>query len=233
MRKRTPLIVIVGVTAFAAGTCASFFLLPLWVVTTINIAKEGSRADWLGFAGGLIGSLLTAVVAGVAIYFAWRGIMRQLRITIISREEDRIERDLPGLRDAHSKAAALVARLQTPTSIKAVCEPLVSYIPAGVGHALTRNEPPLPDTDPATRRLFEQLHIRLYKCAQSLRALESQSQHQRNIAKPVDFTAAWTELFVAVGEMRAFAETLKKKISRYEDALPRFRSQIEQYFDYE
>jgi hypothetical protein len=70
----------VAVIAFIAGLAASFFLLPLWVMTAINIARDGNRTDWLGFAGGLLGNLLTALVAAGAIYFAWRGIMQQIAI---------------------------------------------------------------------------------------------------------------------------------------------------------
>ncbi|KWV58115.1 hypothetical protein AS156_35435 [Bradyrhizobium macuxiense] len=74
--------------AFAAGTAASFFLLPLWVMWAINIAREGNRSDWLGFVGGFLGDALTAFVAAIAVYYAWRGINRQLRVSIVSRKED-------------------------------------------------------------------------------------------------------------------------------------------------
>ena len=90
----------VATLAFCAGVCISFFTLPVWVAFAINVAKEGQRTDWLGFAGNIVGSGITSAVAVAAIYFAWRGVTQQLRITLVSREEDRIEAELPGLRQA-------------------------------------------------------------------------------------------------------------------------------------
>jgi hypothetical protein len=88
----------IALAAFAAGAFASFFTLPLWVVTAINAAK--GPGDWLGFAGSLLGNLLTAIVAAGAAGFAWHGVRYQVQISLMSREEERMERELPGLRDA-------------------------------------------------------------------------------------------------------------------------------------
>jgi hypothetical protein len=88
-----------AILAFFAGVYVSFFTLPLWVAGIINYAKAGSRNDWLGFVGGMAGNALTALVAMAAVYFGWQGVKRQLRTNVISREEERIERQLPGLRE--------------------------------------------------------------------------------------------------------------------------------------
>lgn len=90
----------IAVLAFCSGTAVSFLTLPLWVTAFINLAKESGRNDWLGFYGAIIGSVITAAVAAMAIYFAWRAVTKQLRIGLVSREEDRIEVELPGLRQA-------------------------------------------------------------------------------------------------------------------------------------
>ena len=68
-------------------------------------------AAWLGLLGPLdlstvqnwptlISALVTAIGIMVAAAIAVRNVKRQIRINILSREEDRIERHLPGLRDA-------------------------------------------------------------------------------------------------------------------------------------
>jgi hypothetical protein len=90
----------VSILAFCAGAAVSFVTLPVWMAFVVNIAKEGSRTDWLGFIGTIFGSLVTGGVAAAAIYVAWRAVMRQSRLTLISREEDWIAARLPGLREA-------------------------------------------------------------------------------------------------------------------------------------
>jgi hypothetical protein len=45
------------------------FTLPLWVAFAINIAKEGSRTDWLGFSGAVITAFVT-LAAGISAWFA-------------------------------------------------------------------------------------------------------------------------------------------------------------------
>ncbi len=92
----------VAVLAFCAGTVVSFFTLPIWIIPLVEAAREGSRSDWLGFAGALISGALTSVVAAAAIYFGTRGIRQQVAVNLYSREEDRIEAELPGLRQAQN-----------------------------------------------------------------------------------------------------------------------------------
>ena len=62
------------VLAFSAGTVVSFFTLPMWVTFYINVAKDGSRSDWLGFSGAIVGAFAT-IVAGAA---AWVAVRKQL-----------------------------------------------------------------------------------------------------------------------------------------------------------
>ena len=60
--------------AFFAGTVVSFFTLPVWVTFAINVAKEGSRADWLSFAGGIFGGFVTLLAASIA----WSAVQNQI-----------------------------------------------------------------------------------------------------------------------------------------------------------
>jgi hypothetical protein len=112
-------------------------LSPLWLIllaTALAIflpmslafiyASEPIRAsDWIGFAG----STLTAGVACAAIHYAWRGITRQSRLDLISREEDRIEREIPGLIDAGMLTSALYSSLANLQATKGFPE-MVTHI---------------------------------------------------------------------------------------------------------
>jgi hypothetical protein len=66
----------VAILAFCAGTAVSFFTLPLWVSFAINVAKEGSRTDWFGLFGNVVGAAVTLIAASVA----WLAVQRQITI---------------------------------------------------------------------------------------------------------------------------------------------------------
>jgi hypothetical protein len=107
----------IGIPAFFAGTAVSFFTLPLWVMTAINIAKEGNRSDWLGFSGSIIGSVFGAAMTLVAALVAWFAVQQQIRNTNDQvhaaerlREEERINeamRDIRTLNAARNYLTAL------------------------------------------------------------------------------------------------------------------------------
>jgi len=58
--------------SFLAGTAVSFFTLPIWIAFAINLAKDGNRSDWLGFAGAIVGAFATLAAAGVALFAAYK-----------------------------------------------------------------------------------------------------------------------------------------------------------------
>jgi hypothetical protein len=142
-------------------------LSPLWLIllaTTLAMflpitltfiyASEPIRAsDWIGFAG----STLTAGVAGAAIHYAWRGITRQSRLDLISREEDRIERELPGLRDAGMLTSALYSSLANLQATKGFPEMVTHVLEMEGLRSLTNDAhleitARLPGSDIRTRR---------------------------------------------------------------------------------
>jgi hypothetical protein len=113
----------VGILAFVAGTAVSFFTLPIWVTTAINIAKEGNRSDWLGFFGNVIGAAMTLIAALVA-WFAVQQQIRntndQLRAAERLREEERINeatRDIKTLNAARNYLSSLVRQFPEPNRV--------------------------------------------------------------------------------------------------------------------
>jgi hypothetical protein len=98
------------VAAFCAGIALSFFTLPLWVTFAINIAREGNRADWLGFTGSLIG----AVVALIAAIIAWFAVQQQIAAQMLASQQERVDRAQTMERqEAEAKAAAKIVLTQT------------------------------------------------------------------------------------------------------------------------
>jgi hypothetical protein len=114
----------IGITAFFAGTAVSFFTLPIWVTTAINIAKEGNRSDWLAFFGSVIGAAMTliaALVAWLAVQQQIRNTNDQLRAAERLREEERINeatRDIRTLNAARNYLTALTKHFPQPNSVR-------------------------------------------------------------------------------------------------------------------
>jgi hypothetical protein len=99
-----------AIVAFAAGVTVSFFTLPLWVTFAINVAKEGSRTDWLGFTGSVIG----AVVALIAAIIAWFAVQQQIEAQRFATEQARIgEGQKTEKQQEEAKAAAKIVLIQT------------------------------------------------------------------------------------------------------------------------
>lgn len=97
-RYQTPLWLPLAVL-FAIGLVA--FVIPSWTLAIIDLGKSnGISESWAGFAGAIISAFLTiaATIAGAIV--AWLAIRSQNRINILAREEERIERELPGLIEA-------------------------------------------------------------------------------------------------------------------------------------
>ena len=81
------------ILAFIAGTTVSFFTLPLWVAFGMNVAKTGSRADWLGFSGTMIAAFAT-LAAGVS---AWFAVQQQIAAPEEARQRSQAEAKYVGV----------------------------------------------------------------------------------------------------------------------------------------
>jgi hypothetical protein len=81
-----------AILAFCAGMTVSFFTLPMWVVFVSNVAREGARADWIGFAGSIIGASMTVGAAIVA----WFAVQAQINAT--RRHSEALRSDAAGRR---------------------------------------------------------------------------------------------------------------------------------------
>ncbi|WP_314945911.1 hypothetical protein [Bradyrhizobium cosmicum] len=60
------------IIGFFAGMSVSFFTLPIWIATWITFAREGSRTDWLGFIGAVVGAGATLIAGCVALFAAYK-----------------------------------------------------------------------------------------------------------------------------------------------------------------
>jgi hypothetical protein len=219
---------------------------PIW-----RSAWTASPDQWLGFAGAIVGSFITSVIAVAAIYFAWRGITRQLRIGLVSREEDRIERDLPGLHDADDLLAILVPYFEASTAASTVIEMIRA---AGLGKAGTNlveeMNAKLPRTDGPTRRRMTEILFALNVAAITAKSAEQELKratgdvaqiHMFNPAAHEDLRDAFertrilverrfADLQVIINELRDFRKYIQKRIATLTARLPELRTEIESFF---
>jgi hypothetical protein len=220
-------------------------LLPLMVPAVLG-TDPVKAADWIGFSG----SILTTGVAGAAIYYAWKGIIRQLRISLISREEDRIERELPGLRDANDRLRKIRARLSsTPPGSEEI---LASFnLGKSTWSIVQEIEQAFPFTDDRTRRRLAELFSNYLPALSQAevvygRWIEAEnrkhhikdfdpSTHEEIIENAQYLSGDWerrvNHLHAIREELEQFNAEISERVQILERTLPRFRAEIEGFFN--
>ncbi|MET4200426.1 hypothetical protein [Bradyrhizobium sp. LA6.12] len=200
----------------------------------------------------LISATIAAVGIAVAAHVAVRNVGMQLRINVIGREEERIEKTLPGLREA----VGCIQHIRTEFR-------------AGSPHVWLNRFNALADFDPSKDRLDDKLkalmpvadtetrqRIRLVIetiLEHATRAAADESrylqivngpQHRRELemnvvgearaqanAAQTGINFKLTVLYAAMRELQLLEEQLVRRVDLYEKRLPEFRRVVEQYFE--
>jgi hypothetical protein len=223
----------------------------------INLMLAAILAVWLGILGPVDLShlrdwqtLISAAVAAIGIYFAVRNVSRQIRINILLREEDRLDKQLPGLRNAvHFLEPFLIFK-----SVTAFHGATGEFARLGFGKAGSTPEKDvekaLPSTDDATRAKvldFLMEAYRLAQAAQGTRALkeimertmgdpaqwdprELQKQRAEITGAEMKFVGQRAKFSDQMERVAALVDTINHVIRRYERRRIRIRAEIERYF---
>lgn len=216
----------VSILAFCAGTAVSFVTLPVWMAFVVNIAKEGSRTDWLGFFGTIFGSLVTGGIAAAAIYVAWRGVMRQSRLTLISREEDWIAARLPGLREAFELCdrVANARHFDRPYVFVRKLFGKDLQFPFMFQNLLPSVERLLPRTNDESRKTISLLFAEVNNAAYS-----AEASAETNLEDLIAYQN--TRVSNALQAVANYADTLRQRINAFESRLPKLRAEIENFYE--
>jgi hypothetical protein len=218
---------------------------------------------WLGLWGPLdisklhdwqtlIGAVVTAIGVVVAGAIALRNVKRQLRVGIIGREEERIERVLPGLRETVGYIQDLRKHLRTPTPhiVIATIQEFNNFDPT-MDRLDVRLKEMIPGADAeTTQRLLLVIETILSHAASANKDQErfltitNSPQHRREMesgmigearqqAKAANTGLSFKMLAVAAAleNLKQFETELVRKIEIFEARLLRFRWEIERYFD--
>jgi hypothetical protein len=235
---------------FAIGSFA--FVLPAWTDAIVKLGRSGISDSWAGFAGGLIGSVLTSVVAAVAIYFAYLGIREQIRVGVLAREEDRLVRELPGLRDAHELLLRIHSVFGDRRGSYGILDQFRELGFERSGSTPTKDcKALLPDTDDTTivqvRRAIsnaiqagvdaeaktnsaDRIDVQLYEPD---RWEKADYNKLRQTAEDLRWGSAdaMTKFRAAIGAIRELAQDFEARIELYEARLPKIRRAMSEYFD--
>jgi hypothetical protein len=171
-------------------------LTPLWIVGLASIlsifisiaipavfGKEFlASPNWIGFAG----SVLTVCATVTSIYFAYRGLTRQMRINVAFREEDRIEKRRAGVTDIENFIESLVDHLKGRVDAERIIDVLNSTgLKCGDKKTLLSEiKTALPETEDRLRRELAHILFIIWQYASNL--LEGNKAIQREKEIPED-----------------------------------------------
>jgi hypothetical protein len=200
----------------------------------------------------LIGAAVTALGVSVTGSIAIRNVSRQLRIGIVGREEDRIEKVLPGLRETVGYIQDLRKRMRTlsPHIVIATIHRFNNFDPKR-DQLDVRLKNMIPSADAETRqRLLLALETILFHAERAnadqdrFLTITNSPQHRRELESDMigearqQAKAAQTglnfkmlALDAAVKKLKGFESELLQKVDVFEVRGPRFRREIERYFD--
>jgi hypothetical protein len=205
--------------------------LGLWGPVSIDSIKEWQTL--IGFGG-------TLAVGAIA----WVNVSRQIqqqrtgtRLTLLSREEDRIEAELPGLKDAALFCEATSRQLKATDDIEQIAKRLreakIAVQPSKVRAAVNEL---LPATDDRTRRLLiARLQILVTKCASALVIFSSGREGapagNPEVHLPMDdaarFETQMVEVREAINEVARFGAKLRSTVRWKIRQLSQIRAEID------
>jgi hypothetical protein len=209
----------------------------------LDLSRIGKWQTLTGSILAIGGVVATAIVAV-------RNVKHQIRVNILSREEDRIERMLPGLREAVDFASVFLLH-RVFQGFFGIVEAFQSDGFGIAGSTFQKDvHKALPSTDGATRRSIEQ---RVYKCfnwgriaenaARVIRAWTAETAN-RDEWEPLAFeerraeidrhrelfAQARVQFGVAMDELEAEIKGIRAKIDLYEARSRSIRRELETYF---
>jgi hypothetical protein len=230
------------------------FVIPAWTDGIVALGqRSGITADWAGFAGSIIAAVISVTITGVGVIAAWFAIKGQNRINILTREEDRIERRLPGLYDVEILCAPLVNSLLAHGRF-ALIAPEFQRVGLGMPESTFKEDlaRALPLTDEVTRRNIGNALKHAYSHAVATDGTVSAMTFKQ---EQIRVSAVWlpAELKVARAEIEALemrsrlqkvefrdavqlvgrvSKSILDRAHKYEARLSAIRQELDEFFDH-
>ena len=179
---------------------------------------------------------MTVAATGFAAFFAWIAISRQIRMEGLPREEERMEMELPNLREAEKllsltlkKIDPILRQVRSVIFLMSTKGPFLmtrgSHRPASTTKFSKTTE--------RTRYRYRFFHrIVRFRKAWRRRAEGATEEKNGDINDLGDeLTLAQIEYDAALEDLRRLGKVLTRKVADYDRRLPKFRAEIEQHLD--
>jgi hypothetical protein len=190
---------------------------------------------------GLIGSVLGGAITLCGVLIATRNVNRQLRVNLISREEERIEEQLPGLeqvRDNPSPIGGAAGPTSTIRWLEKFREVIdLSDVPYAMRQQVRQMDRLTADRHFRITQESIKYHMPLLVDVALRRRVATQltSLHGSALALRTNYkTGTGLEADEFEREKRrfdTFVQEVEKKITLYEERRAAFRAEIERYFE--
>lgn len=221
----------------------------LTAVPLILSAATLNSTAWIGFAGSVVGGAVA--IGGLAV--ATQNVRRQVRVGLLSREEERMEAALPGLKEIAGYTQDFRKLLGGSFAAHSLVNKIAAHnnVRAGGGPLVINLEKLIPSADKHLRQRLliimqdAWLHAHAVLAAEdNFTHLKGRSEFQRETAdgmigearmkvKTAETSLSFKSLamMAAVANIKKFEDEIIGKIDLFEERLPRFRSEIEHFFD--
>jgi hypothetical protein len=202
---------------------------------------------WISFSGSIIGG----AVAIAAVVVATRNVRRQVRVGLLSREEERIEAVLPGLREIAGYLDRLLKQFRSISGDKVIRVINDFNEIETEEHSLSdKLKEFVPNADERSRQrlhlILQGILVHAYHASQAEKHfVTSKARLLREkdaglVVNEISQTARTAEtslnskvraLQSGMAELREFEKEILRTINLFEARLPRFREELEAYFD--
>jgi hypothetical protein len=216
------------------------FVVPSWTTAIANLGKlQGINDAWAGFAGAIIAAVMVIVATLGAAAVAWLSIKGQNRIAILTREEERIEREFPGLIEAREFMSIVVLYFSRDANAKSAAHGLRTLgFPKFGRNYLEVVEGRLPNSaDVFRRRLANNLNA-VSACVVSVQAEEETLRQIQETNSPMDQAPMFKRLAeqnsmlpTYVGFLHSMNAEVNERIKQLEKRRLVCRSEIERFFE--
>jgi hypothetical protein len=197
-------------------------------------------SSWIGFAGSVLGACLTIL----GFFLAANNIRRQLRINLISREEGRIEEQLPGLEEIAKLLDKITPKIKSDdtTATMNALGIVRSYIDLSEldldirkYHQAHGTRPPGPITDESVKEQVPQAddvtRKRLLARLEDVWSTAVGLNEKKKNSAVDQLEPERSQFIAAISRLSEFQESNKKKVNTYQTRLVKFREEIEGFFE--
>jgi hypothetical protein len=219
-----------------------FVLTSIPLLVSVNVINSTA---WIGFSGSVIGG----AIAIVAVVVATLNVRRQLRVNLLSREEERMEAALPGLREV---AAYLEWIRPELIGARHIVEVLTTTNGSPSSKTIEQNiRGQLPNADEtsaiqliillesianhATEVSWSEKRLATANNKIGLDGLRGEEVKAYTSSELKNMTTGHnlreSVLQTSIYNLEQFEKTIVTKIALFEERLPRFRKEMENYFE--